>query len=329
MWYSFVRSLLFKLDPECSHELAFSLFKFIQCYCPYILATPVYHEGINCFGIHFPNRVGLAAGLDKNGECVPFWQSLGFGFIEVGTVTPRSQPGNPRPRLFRYPQYEAIVNRMGFNNKGIDYLIENLSHVKRTCPIGINIGKNKDTPLEQAVNDYLYCFEKAYPWADYIVINISSPNTPGLRTLLQRDMLTDLILPLLEARKKLTEQYQKRVPLVVKISPDLLEANLIEVIDVLLALKIDAVIATNTTVSRPNEIQEEGGLSGAPLFEKSLVVVKTIVEKAGIALPVIASGGIMSSDQAREMFEAGASLIQLYSGFIYKGPQIIQECLTT
>lgn len=318
--YSLIRPLLFKLDPEVSHDFTIKMLKVFQ-HIPGILSKPNNQQtSIQCMGLTFPNRVGLAAGLDKNGECVKAWQSLGFGFVEVGTVTPRPQSGNPKPRLFRLPKEKAILNRFGFNNRGIDYLLDQLRGIKRFCPIGINIGKNRDTPLEQASEDYRVCFEKAYALADYVTVNISSPNTPGLRSLQQSDSMRSIIKPIIEDRKRLADRYSKQVPIVVKVSPDLTPEEIAFLVDDLIDLAVDGVIATNTTIAR-----EGGGLSGAPLKAQSTKVVRLIYERAKEALPIIAVGGILTPDDAKEKFEAGAKLIQLYTGFIYEGPRLISD----
>ncbi len=330
MLYSLIRPLLFSLDAEFSHNLTLGTLKLLHqlgAFRQSAVATP---NSINCFGLNFPNRVGLAAGLDKNGECIPAWGSLGFGFVEVGTVTPKGQVGNPRPRLFRLPKSQAIINRMGFNNKGVDHLIQNLKAHPISCPIGVNIGKNRDTSLENATLDYLHCFQKVYDYADYVTVNLSSPNTPGLKSLQHGDMLKSIINPLIEERKKQSDKSQKNVPLVVKISPDLEQDEIKSIIDMLVSLNIDGVIATNTTIKRPFTLQgkavkEEGGLSGAPLFQASTEVVKTIYQHVGDRLPIIAVGGISNAEQAKAKLAAGAKLIQLYSGLIYQGPGLVKE----
>lgn len=327
--YSLIKPILFELDPEVSHHFTIQMLKILQ-HIPGVLRRPTYENAsVNCFGLTFPSRVGLAAGLDKNGECVKAWQSLGFGFVEIGTVTPRPQDGNPKPRLFRLTQDQAIINRMGFNNRGIDYLLKQLQGVKRFCPIGINIGKNRDTPLEQAAEDYRYCFEKAYELADYVAVNVSSPNTPGLRALQQSGLMRNLIEPLMEARKSLSDRFSKHVPILVKVSPDLEADEIGFLIDELIALGVDGVIATNTTVSRPASLksfaEESGGLSGAPLKSQSTKVIRLIYERAFDALPIIAVGGILTPEDANEKLKAGAKLIQLYTGFIYEGPRLIRE----
>lgn len=329
MIYPFIRPILFSLDAEFSHNVTFSILKSFQR-SPFLSQPKNTGKGVSCFGLHFPNALGLAAGLDKNADCVPYFQSLGFGFIEVGTVTPLPQIGNPKPRLFRYPKEEALINRMGFNNEGVDYLVEKLKDLKRICPIGVNIGKNKDTPLELAGQDYSICFEKVYPFADYVTVNLSSPNTPGLRELQQKEYLRKILMPLQEARKIFADKTGKKVPILVKISPDVSSMQLNEIVDELINLKIEGVIATNTALMRPpglSEVNQEGGLSGAPLTNLSTNIVRKIYQRAGNVLPIIAVGGIMNANDAKEKLEAGAKLVQIYTGLIYRGPRIINEII--
>ncbi|MCL4136019.1 UNVERIFIED_CONTAM: hypothetical protein GTU68_002578 [Idotea baltica] len=273
-------------------------------------------------GIEFPNPVGLAAGFDKDGEAIEGLFQLGFGFIEVGTVTPKAQPGNPSPRLFRLPEKKAIINRMGFNNKGVDHLIEKIKNSNYHGILGINIGKNFTTPIENAVDDYLYCLERSYVDADYIAINLSSPNTPGLRSL-QADELR---------RQELSIQHSKMTPLVIKLAPDLLDEELIVIAKAAMDFGIDGIIATNTTLSRDavsglKYSAEQGGLSGGPLKERSTEVVRILARTLQGKIPIIAVGGILSGNDAAEKISAGASLVQLYSGFIYKGPQLISDAI--
>lgn len=335
-WYQWVKFLLFALDAEVSHDLTLNSLKLLQKLNIFsvIPAKSQPRAEVKCFGLTFPNPVGLAAGLDKNADCIPAWDCMGFGFIEIGTVTPRPQPGNAKPRLFRLPKNQAIINRMGFNNKGVDYLIERVKQYPVSHPLGINIGKNKDTPLNEAANDYLQCFAKVYPYADYVVVNLSSPNTPGLKSLQHGVMLKNIIQPLKNAQSNLSEKFSKYVPLLVKISPDLYIDEIKEIVNDLINLQVDGVIATNTTTQRPKAItdvnvKEEGGLSGDPLFQVSTEMVKVIYQQAGEALPIIAVGGIMTPTQAKEKLSAGAKLIQLYSGFIYQGPSLIQSIVTS
>lgn len=281
-------------------------------------------------GLSFPNPVGLAAGLDKNGECIDGLAALGFGFIEIGTVTPRPQPGNPKPRLFRLPEAEALINRMGFNNKGVDYLVEQVKKARYRGILGINIGKNRDTPLDRALDDYLIGLRKVYPYASYVTVNISSPNTPGLRDLQAGENLYHLLSGLRQERENLAQRHGRRVPLAVKIAPDLESEQIKQIADALVEFEIDAVIATNTTASREGveglaHGEETGGLSGRPLFGKSTDVVARLSQALQGAIPVIGCGGIASTEDARRKFEAGADLIQIYTGFIYRGPALIRE----
>lgn len=328
--YKIIRPALFALDPEFSHDLAFTLLKWLQklAKLPKTALAPM--APVECFGLTFPNPIGLAAGLDKNGECIPIWQALGFGFIEVGTVTPRPQTGNDKPRLFRLTEDCALINRMGFNNKGVEYLIEKIEAAPRLCPLGVNIGKNKDTPLEKASEDYLICFRKVAPFADYITVNVSSPNTPGLRSLQTTELLHSLLNPLLIEQQKYAMQQGKQIPILVKLAPDLTPAELEKLACLLVELKVSGVIITNTTLARPPSLKskyakEEGGLSGAPLCEWAAQVVRIIYKEVGEALPIVGVGGIMNADDAIGRLRAGAKLIQLYSGLIYQGPQLIED----
>jgi len=282
--------------------------------------------------IDFPNAVGLAAGLDKDGAHIKALGELGFGFLEIGTVTPRPQPGNPKPRLFRLPNAEAIINRMGFNNRGVDNLVRNVKMSGYKGILGINIGKNKDTPNEQAVDDYLTCLEKVYARASYVTVNISSPNTQNLREL-QKDEALDALLSAVKLRQsELAQQHGRYVPIALKIAPDLDEAQIAAIAALLMMHRIDAVIATNTTVARdavaslPNA-GETGGLSGKPVREASTRVVTTLARHLKNEVPIIGVGGILSATDAQEKIQAGASLVQLYSGLIYRGPQLVRECV--
>lgn len=281
-------------------------------------------------GLQFANPVGLAAGLDKNGAAIDGFAQLGFGFVEIGTVTPRPQPGNPKPRLFRLPEAEAIINRMGFNNLGVDHLLERVRAANYHGVLGINIGKNFDTPVERAVDDYLICLEKVYGHASYVTVNVSSPNTPGLRSLQFGDSLKQLLQALAERREALALTHAKRVPLAIKIAPDMSDEETAQVASALLATGMDAVIATNTTLSREGveglaHADEAGGLSGAPVRDKSTHTVRMLAAELGGKLPIIAAGGITEGKHAAEKIAAGASLVQIYSGFIYKGPALIRE----
>lgn len=331
--YSLIRKALFSLDAEQAHNLTVQLLK-IAGYSPLnsllkaVLACPV-GSGKTVMGLHFKNPIGLAAGADKNGEAIDGFGALGFGFIEVGTVTPLAQEGNPKPRQFRLIEAEGIINRNGFNNLGIDYLLENVKKSKYDGVLGINIGKNKVTPIEHGKDDYLFCLNKAYNYADYITINISSPNTPDLRQLQYGDALDDLLQSIKARQNVLAEQYNKYVPIAVKIAPDLNEAEVVQIADTLCRHHIDGVIATNTTISRETvngmkNAQEIGGLSGKPLQHQSTQIITRLANELQGRLPIIGSGGIDSVAQAEEKMAAGAELLQLYSGLIYHGPQLVR-----
>jgi dihydroorotate dehydrogenase len=331
--YLLLRKLLFTLDAEWAHELSLKGLSWLNRLALLgLVVKKRVNAPVTVMGIEFPNAVGLAAGLDKNAQHIDALAQCGFGFIEVGTVTPLAQPGNDKPRLFRLPEDHAIINRMGFNNAGVEALIENVKKSHRSCVLGINIGKNKATPLESAVDDYLFCMQRVYRYADYIAINISSPNTPGLRDLQHGDGLTSLLTQLKSKQAELAQQYQRYVPLAVKIAPDLDETEINDIARRLLSAGIDGVIATNTTNSRPASLHckqvadETGGLSGAPVFELSTAVLKLLVEALDGKIPVIAVGGVSSPEQALEKINAGASLVQIYTGFIYAGPRLIHDC---
>jgi dihydroorotate dehydrogenase len=283
-------------------------------------------------GLRFPNPVGLAAGLDKDARYIDALAALGFGFIEVGTVTPRPQPGNPRPRLFRIEQASAIVNRMGFNNDGVDRLVENVRRSRFRGVLGINIGKNFDTPLDRAAEDYVHCLQKVYPHASYVTVNISSPNTAGLRQLQEAAALESLLAAIMAARARLADQHGRRVPIALKIAPDLDDAQVQAIADLLRRHGVDAVIATNTTLARNGVAalpygNEAGGLSGGPLTGRARDTVQALSRALAGAIPVIGAGGIMSGRDAMDRITAGASLIQIYTGLIYRGPALIQECI--
>ena len=330
--YSWLQQGLFLLDAERSHEFALSTLPKLERMklLPLLTKKPVVAEK-EVMGIRFPNSVGLAAGLDKNADALPALSALGFGFVEVGTVTPKPQPGNDKPRLFRLPEAQAIINRMGFNNKGIDHLVAQVKEAKVSIPVGINIGKNAVTPVDNAVDDYLIGLEKAYRLADYVTVNISSPNTQGLRSLQHGNVLRDLLQPLKKKQGELQRLTKRYVPLVVKIAPDLIPDDVREIAKVLLELDIDGVIATNTTLARTAVAHlphghEAGGLSGAPLLNDSTQIVRLLAAECHDSLPIIAAGGISSADNALQKIQAGASLVQIYSGFIYQGPQLVHEC---
>lgn len=325
-YYKLVRPLLFLLPPETAHCFALT---FLRFYAKFV-STHAVKNPITVAGLHFPNRVGIAAGLDKNGDYVDALFSLGCGFVEIGAVTPKPQAGNPKPRLFRFIKQQALINRMGFNNQGVDYMLGKLRAREKSGIVGINLGKNKDTPLELAHQDYVICLEKLYDYADYFSINISSPNTAGLRDLQNVDRLNELLVKIQNARNNLTQKTGRRVPLFVKLSPDLDEEALKATLEVLLELKIDGVIATNTTLQRPGIVSAEaGGLSGQPLFELSLKNVGRLAKLAAGRLPIIAVGGIASPTQAAQMLAAGASLVQAYTGLIYEGPGLIRQLAAT
>lgn len=332
--YGLARPLLFSLDAERAHALGLQAME------------AAYRSGLNpllsrraeplptkVFGLTFPNPVGLAAGLDKNGAHIDALLALGFGFVEVGTVTPRPQPGNPKPRMFRLPEQQAIINRLGFNNDGVDALVRNVGRARRKDGLlGINIGKNKDTPNESAEDDYLYCLERVYPLADYITINISSPNTAGLRELQEEQSLRRLVGTLREAQEKLGARHGKRVPMLVKVAPDLRDSDIEAAARVLADLQVDGVIATNTTVNRINvqgarHADEAGGLSGKPLMGQSTMVLRMMRTRMPDSIPLIGVGGILSGADAVTKMAAGASLVQCYTGLVYRGPALIGECI--
>lgn len=331
--YTLARELLFKLSPETSHELSIDLIGAggrlgLNAWLNKAPAS----LPVKVMGLEFANPVGLAAGLDKNGDAIDGFAQLGFGFVEIGTVTPRPQPGNPKPRLFRLPKAEAIINRMGFNNQGVDHLLARVQAAKFKGVLGINIGKNFDTPVERAVDDYLLCLDKVYAHASYVTVNVSSPNTPGLRSLQFGDSLKQLLEALRQRQESLTQQHGKRVPLAIKIAPDMSDEETQQVAAALVEAGMDAVIATNTTLGREGvkglEFGDEaGGLSGAPVRDKSTHIVQVLASELAGRLPIIAVGGITEGKHAAEKIAAGASLVQIYSGFIYKGPALIREAV--
>ncbi|TRX56670.1 quinone-dependent dihydroorotate dehydrogenase [Thalassomonas sp. M1454] len=331
MLYSIARNLLFKLSAEQAHDITINMLKLpASVAIKGLYGSQVKDKPVEVMGITFPNPVGLAAGLDKNGECINGFSAMGFGFVEVGTVTPRPQPGNPKPRIFRLPQAEAIINRMGFNNHGVDYLVNQVKKAKFKGVLGINIGKNKDTSEENAKDDYTHCMRKVYEHASYIAVNISSPNTPGLRALQYGDALNELLSALKAEQKALAEKHGKYVPLAVKIAPDSTEEEINGIAQCLLDNEIDAVIATNTTLSREgveslDHGAEMGGLSGLPVQDKSTAVIKLLSAALQGKMPIIGVGGINSAESAKEKLDAGASLVQVYTGFIYEGPKLIKN----
>ncbi|WP_347987552.1 quinone-dependent dihydroorotate dehydrogenase [Methylomonas sp. AM2-LC] len=331
--YPLLRPLLFSLDAESAHYLTLRLLKLAhQTGLSALSKASVEDKPVQVMGLHFKNRLGLAAGLDKNGEYIDALGDMGFGFVEIGTVTPRAQAGNPLPRVFRLPEHQAIINRMGFNNFGIEYLLNQVKISRYQGILGINIGKNADVANENANQDYLLGLRKSYMHASYVTINISSPNTKNLRQLQQGDEIKNLLHDLKEEQLKLQTEHGKYTPIAVKIAPDLSDEDLVRIARLLVEFNIDGVIATNTTLAR-DQVQshkfadENGGLSGAPLTEKATQVVKVLASELNNRLPIIAAGGIMSVTDAQQKIQAGASLIQIYSGLIYKGPAIIAEIL--
>jgi dihydroorotate dehydrogenase len=329
--YALIKPFLFQLDAEYAHDLTLKSLKLAEkTGLLNSLYKPVKVTPRQVMGLSFPNAVGLAAGLDKNGAFIDGMAALGFGFIEVGTVTPRPQPGNPKPRLFRVKEAQGIINRFGFNNLGVDQLIQNVKASKYRGILGINIGKNFDTPNERAVDDYLICMRKVYRYASYITVNISSPNTKNLRQLQEKDALDALLGTLKAEQTALTQKHRKYVPIALKIAPDLEYEQIIEIADLLKAHHFDAVIATNTTLSREGvegikNGAETGGLSGVPVRDKSSQVIRHLSNQLAGELPIIGVGGIMSGTDAIEKIEAGASLVQVYSGLIYRGPSLVRE----
>jgi dihydroorotate dehydrogenase len=334
MYKQIIRPILFLVDAEKVHHFVFRWLKLIGMIpgAKRVLRAFFEHNtnktAKTLFGIHFANRVGLAAGFDKDAKLIDELASLGFGFIEIGTLTPKGQPGNDKPRLFRLPQDKALINRMGFNNEGVAPAVERLKRRKSNVIVGGNIGKNKATPNEKAFDDYGYCFEALYEYVDYFVVNVSSPNTPGLRELQEKEPLKQL----LGYVKSLSNAKPKPKPIVLKIAPDLTQSQLDDIVEILISTKTDGIIATNTTISRegletPKELVTtigNGGLSGAPVKQKSTEVIRYLRKSLGPSYPIIGVGGIMSSEDAVEKIDAGADLVQLYTGFIYEGPSLIK-----
>jgi dihydroorotate dehydrogenase len=331
--YTLLRPLLFSLDAESAHHLTLES---LQIAARTGVLRPclsrVAPMPCRVMGIEFPNPVGLAAGLDKNGDYIDALAALGFGFLEIGTITPRPQPGNPRPRMFRLPEARAVINRMGFNNHGVDALLANVQRARYRGVLGINIGKNFDTPIERAADDYLICLRKVYSSATYITVNISSPNTKNLRQLQQSDELGQLLGALKQERERLADQHGRRVPLALKIAPDLDDTQISAIADLLVSHGIDAVIATNTTLAREavaqlNHGKEAGGLSGAPLTTQAEAITAKLAAQLKSAVPVIGVGGIMNGKDAAQRMSAGASLVQLYTGLVYAGPELVGDCV--
>lgn len=332
--YALTRPLLFGLDPEQAHDLTLDTLARIQ-HTPLMCAIRQTRidDPVTVAGLRFPNRIGLAAGLDKNGRCIDGFGALGFGFVEVGTVTPLAQPGNPKPRMWRLTEANALINRLGFNNGGLAAFIANVQRAKfrqQGGILGLNIGKNAVTPIERAVDDYLTCLEGVYPHADYVTVNISSPNTQNLRALQSDEALDALLAALSERHRTLAERQGRQVPMFVKIAPDLVEDQIRVIATTLKHHGISGVIATNTTISReavkhlPNA-SEAGGLSGAPVFEASNAVIRQLRAELGAGYPIIGVGGVMSGADALAKVAAGADLVQIYTGFIYKGPELVTE----
>jgi dihydroorotate dehydrogenase len=327
------RSLLFLLPAELSHDLGLKGLRLVhRCglialFRPQVQSLPLY-----VFGLHFNNPVGLAAGLDKNADYLDALGALGFGFVEVGTVTPKPQPGNPQPRLFRLRKERAIINRMGFNNKGVDHLVAQLQRRRYRGIVGVNIGKNLTTAVENAAQDYLLCLQKVYPYADYVVVNLSSPNTPGLRSLQFGVQLEQLLATLKAEQQALAQRHQRQVPLLLKIAPDLTAEEIISIAESLRTYALDGVIASNTTLGRAGvegslHVNEAGGLSGAPLTEAATSVLAQLASALEGTMPIIGVGGIMEGQDAAAKLKAGATLVQLYTGFIFAGPSLLRDAV--
>lgn len=331
MFYKLAQKVMFQMDAEHAHDVAIKSLKLsanspLSC----LINQSLPLSPVTCMGIDFPNPLGLAAGLDKDGEAIDAFHAMGFGFVEVGTVTPKPQAGNDKPRLFRLTKANAIINRMGFNNKGVDNLVRNLMAKKSDILVGVNIGKNKDTPVEQGKDDYLICMTKVYAFAAYITINISSPNTPGLRSMQYGQLLDELLSDIKAKQAELALKHGRYVPVALKIAPDLTHDEIESIASGLIKHEFDAVIATNTTLSREGVLglthgTESGGLSGAPLTALSTQVIKQLSACLGNKIPIIGVGGINSAADALDKFDAGASLVQIYSGFIYQGPELIKQ----
>lgn len=331
MLYSIAKPWLFKLNAERAHDFTLKNLKRLErSGLLNLYPRPAKCQPREVMGIQFPNPVGLAAGLDKNGAYIDALAALGFGFIEIGTITPRPQPGNPKPRMFRIPEAQAVINRFGFNNLGVDALLRNVAAAKYKGVLGINIGKNFDTPNERAVDDYLHCLRKVYAHAHYVTVNISSPNTKNLRALQEKDVLGQLLQALKQEQQILANRHGKYVPIALKIAPDLDEDQIADIAALLMQYRFDGVIATNTTLARDAvqglpHAEEAGGLSGVPVRDRSTAVIKALAAHLAGALPIIGVGGILSSDDAAQKIEAGASLVQVYSGLVYRGPVLVDE----
>ena len=332
MIYSLVRKALFAVDPETAHELTLEALKLGHWSGATRLVCKNRKQPVQCMGLEFPNPVGVAPGLDKNADCFEALGDLGFGFVEVGTVTPRAQPGNPKPRVFRLTEAQAMINRLGFNNKGVDYLVSKVKKHRFRGVLGINIGKNFDTPNENAADDYLHCLEKVYPYADYVTVNISSPNTKNLRDLQGEDELDALLGALAARREELADQYDRLAPMALKVAPDLENDAIPVIAEVVSRHGMDAVIATNTTIGREmvsgmKHAEETGGLSGAPLKEKADQTLGLLREALPAEIDMIGVGGITRGQDAVDKLKLGANLVQFYTGMVYRGPDLVNECL--
>jgi dihydroorotate dehydrogenase len=330
--FSLIRNALFMMDPETAHGLALESLRLGYGVGATHLLCKTKSLPVSVMGLQFPNPVGMAAGMDKNGDYIDALGSLGFGFIEVGTITPRPQAGNPKPRVFRIEKASAMINRLGFNNKGVDHLVRQVKRRQFSGILGINIGKNFDTPNEKAADDYLICLEKVYPYADYITINVSSPNTRGLRDLQDAKQLDGLLAALNSKRLELSHEFQTRVPLVVKVAPDLEDGQIPEIAEVLVRNEFDGLIAANTTISRVavkgmRHADEQGGLSGAPVKDRSNHVLAAFRAALPAEFGLIGTGGIIKGEDAAEKIRLGADLVQFYTGFVYKGPDLVSDCL--
>lgn len=331
-FYPVMKPWLFRLDAERAHTLTVKMMIIAHRLGMLKSVVDAPQQPRTVMGLRFPNVLGLAAGMDKSASAVEAWGALGFGFVEVGTLTPRPQPGNPKPRLFRLPQHEALINRMGFNNPGIQAAVKKLRHRKTKAVVGVNIGKNFDTPNDKAVDDYLICLKAAYPVADYVAVNISSPNTKGLRDLQAEDSVRQLVSALKKEQASLQKEHGKTVPLLVKIAPDLNDMQIEALARVFNEQAIDGVIATNTTIDRSAVTghalaEEAGGLSGAPVRERSTLVIQAFRMLLKETVPVIGVGGILSGADAAEKMKAGAALVQVYSGLVYRGPGLVRDVL--
>ena len=332
MFYKLVQKALFATDPETAHELTLDALKLGHWTGATRLLCKEKNQPVQCMGLEFPNPVGVAPGLDKNADCFEALGDLGFGFVEVGTVTPRPQPGNPKPRIFRLTEAQAMINRLGFNNKGVDYLVKKVKNHRFKGVLGINIGKNFDTPLENAADDYLHCLDKVYPYADYVTVNISSPNTKNLRDLQGEDQLDALLGSLARRREELANEYDRCAPMALKVAPDLEDGAIPMIAEIVSRHGMDAVIATNTTVDRDkvagmNHGDETGGLSGAPLKEKADRALAELRKALPAEIDLIGVGGITRGQDAVDKLKLGASLVQFYTGMVYRGPELVTECL--